>query len=473
MKPTSTKIVATLGPASTDPARIAELIDAGVDIFRLNFSHGDHATHYTTVQTIRDHAAGRPVGILQDLQGPRIRTGRLAAGPIALSTGQTIVLRTGEGMGSDQVIMIDYALFARDIQPGERILLSDGLIELETLETDGLEVRCRVVCGGELGERKGVNLPDSRLSIAAPTEKDIADLALGIELGVDFVALSFVACAADIERLCSAMHRIGGSSCCIPIIAKIERPQALENLEQIVSAADAVMVARGDLGIEMPTEDVPGAQKRIIACANRLSRPVITATQMLESMIVNPRPTRAEAADVANAVLDGTDAVMLSGETSIGSWPVESVRIMDRIARKAEGMRRDIHPLAECTSPGDACAASAVAAAARSLAHHLPAAAIGVFTMTGATAGCLSRLRPNVPVYAFTPDRTAFQRMTILWGVLPVMIDMFASTEEMFARGDAQIRERSLIGPGETVVYLAGSVPGLPGAADLLKIRKF
>lgn len=471
MKPTSTKIVATLGPASTDPARIADLIDAGVDIFRLNFSHGDHTTHRTTVNTIRARAAGQPVGILQDLQGPRIRTGRLENKTILLAAGQEIILRTGEGVGSAQVIMVDYDLFARDIQPGERILISDGLMELKALATDGSQVRCSVICGGELGERKGINLPDSRLSIAAPTEKDLADLALGIELGVDFVALSFVACAADIERLRDAMYRIGGRSCRIPVIAKIERPQALDNLEEIITASDGVMVARGDLGIEMPPEDVPGAQKRIIASANRMGRPVITATQMLESMIVNPRPTRAEAADVANAVLDGTDAVMLSGETSIGAWPLESVRIMDRIARKAEAMRRVVPPVpyVTCTEGH----ASAVASAACSLARQLPAAAIGVFSMTGATAAGVSRLRPDVPVIAFTPDRTVFQRMTLLWGVLPVMIDRFSSTEEMFTRGDAQIRERFLIEPGETVVYLAGSVPGLPGAADLLKISTF
>ncbi len=468
MKPTCTKIVATLGPASSDPARIADLIDAGVDIFRLNFSHGDHAAHRATVAAIRSRAGGRAVGILQDLQGPRIRTGRLENKTITLTAGQEIILRTGEGTGSDQVVMIDYGLFARDIASGERILISDGLIELQALATDGSEVRCRVVSGGELGERKGINLPDSRLSIAAPTEKDVADLGLGIDLGVDFVALSFVSCASDIERLRSAMRRIGGQECRIPIIAKIERPQALDNLEGIIAAADGVMVARGDLGIEMAPEDVPEAQKRIIACANRMSRPVITATQMLESMIVNSRPTRAEAADVANAVLDGTDAVMLSGETSIGAWPLESVRIMDRINRKAEAMRKEVLP-APGGAPG---AASAVAAAACSLARQLPAAAIGVFTMTGATALCVSQCRPDVPIFALTPDRTVFQRMTLPWGVLPVMIDMFTTPQEMFTRGNARLKELGLIAAGETVVYLAGSVPGIPGATDLLKLQK-
>ncbi len=471
MKPTCTKIVATLGPASTKPATIAALIDAGVDVFRLNFSHGDHTTHRTTVATIRAQAGNRPVGILQDLQGPRIRTGRLERGTVMLSTGQDIIVQTGEGLGNDHRIMIDYDLFARDVAPGERILISDGLIELQALETDGTQVRCRVLCGGELGERKGINLPDSRLTIAAPTEKDIADLALGIELGVDFVALSFVASAADIERLREAMQRIGGSECRIPIIAKIERPQALDNLEEITAAADGVMVARGDLGIEMPTEDVPAAQKRIIRCANRLARPVITATQMLESMIVNPRPTRAEAADVANAVLDGTDAVMLSGETSIGAYPLESVNIMDRIARKAEAMRTELQaPDDEKRQPPGA--PSAVAAAACSLVRQLPAAAIGVFTMTGATALCVSQCRPDVPIFALTPDRSVFQRMTLPWGVLPVMIDMFTTSEEMFAHGNARLKELGLIAVGETVVYLAGSVSGMPGATDLLKLQK-
>ena len=471
MKQTCTKIVATLGPASTEPATIAALIDAGVDIFRLNFSHGDHTTHRTTVATLRAQADNRPVGILQDLQGPRIRTGRLERGTVMLSTGQDIIVQTGEGLGNDHRIMIDYDLFARDVAPGERILISDGLIELQAIETDGSQVRCRVLCGGELGERKGINLPDSHLTITAPTEKDIADLALGIELGVDFVALSFVASAADIERLRDAMQRIGSPGCRIPIIAKIERPQALKNLEEIIAAADGVMVARGDLGIEMPAEDVPAAQKRIIRCANRLARPVITATQMLESMIINPRPTRAEAADVANAVLDGTDAVMLSGETSIGAYPLESVHIMDRIARKAEAMRTELQATGGETKqpPG---AASAVAAAACSLARQLPAAAIGVFTMTGAMALCVSQCRPDVPVFALTPDRTVFQRMTLPWGVLPVMIDMFTTPEEMFAHGNARLKELGLIAAGETVVYLAGSVSGMPGATDLLKLQK-
>jgi len=439
MKPTCTKIVATLGPASSDPATIAALIDAGVDVFRLNFSHGDHKTHRETITAIRAQAADRPVGILQDLQGPRIRTGRLEHGTIMLKAGQNIIMQTGEGLGNDQRIMIDYDLFARDVAPGERILISDGLIELQALEIDRSEVRCRVIYGGELGERKGINLPDSRLTIAAPTEKDITDLALGIELGVDFAALSFVGCADDIERLREAMQRIGGPECRIPIIAKIERPQALENLEEITAAADGVMVARGDLGIEMPTEDVPAAQKRIIRCANRLGRPVITATQMLESMIVNPRPTRAEATDVANAVLDGTDAVMLSGETSIGSYPLESVRIMDRIARKAEAIHREPAPLgADPLQHG--CTVSAIAGAACSLARQLPVAAIGVFTMTGATATSLSQCRPHVPVFALTPDKSVFQRMTLLWGVLPVMIGIFTTTEEMFDHGDIQLR---------------------------------
>jgi len=470
MKPTCTKIVATLGPASTDPVTIAALIDAGVDVFRLNFSHGDHTTHRATVAAIRAQSGDKPVGILQDLQGPRIRTGQLEHGTITLEAGQEITMQTGEGPGNDQRIMVDYSLFARDVAPGERILISDGLIELQAHETNGSEVRCRVVYGGELGERKGINMPDSRLTITAPTEKDIADLALGIELGVDFVALSFVGCATDIERLREAMQRIGGSDCCIPIIAKIERPQALENLEEITAAANGLMVARGDLGIEMPTEDVPAAQKHIIRCANRMSRPVITATQMLESMILNPRPTRAEAADVANAVLDGTDAVMLSGETSIGAYPLESVRIMDRIARKAETMQRELaRPGAVVQQPGDS---SAIANSACSLAQQLPAAAIGVFTMTGATATSLSHCRPHMPVYALTPDRSVFQRMTLLWGVRPVMIGLFTTTEQMFNHGDEQLKKNGLVEKGETVVYLAGSVPGIPGAADLLKLQK-
>jgi len=348
------------------------------------------------------------------------------------------------------------------------------MIELSVVEVAGEEVRCRVKTGGELAEHKGVNLPGVELRMEVPTPKDVEDLRFGMDQGVDFVALSFVRSADDLRRLREEMREYGGPDAVLPVIPKIERPEALEHLREILLASDGVMVARGDLGIEMPPEEVPGAQKKIIRMANALGVPVITATQMLESMVSSPRPTRAEAADVANAILDGTDAVMLSAETSVGRYPAAAVRIMDSIAREAEKYRRQesARPVPEAEVAANA-AEHALASAACSVADELGAAGIAPFTITGSTARYVSQRRPEAPIFALTPDERTMRRLTLLWGVTPVRLDVFESTDEMIHHGRTRLLELGLVQPGDTVVYLAGASTGTPGGADLLKIEKF
>ncbi len=475
MQTACSKIVATIGPASESPLMIGKLIAAGVDVFRLNFSHGTHETHLSCLQGIRKAAAdiGTPVAILQDLQGPRIRTGKLSEKTCELANGAEITLRAGDFTGDKHTIAVSYENFATDVRPGDPVLLSDGTIELVVIATDGVSVTCRVMVGGQLGEHKGINLPGSSLSISSPTEKDLEDLRFGLEHGVDYVALSFVEKADDILRLRKAMQEVTGARP-LPVIPKIERPVAVENLEDILRVSNGVMVARGDLGIEMPTETLPGVQKKIINTANRLGIPVITATQMLDSMIRLPRPTRAEASDVANAILDGTDAVMLSGETSIGKYPVETVKIMNRICREAEKLRRHefaLEPPAmehiENTSQ------AAMARAACDIAARLSARAIVAYTMTGSTARCISQRRPTIPIYAFTPDEPTLRRMSLLWGVTPVLIDAFATTDEMIEQGGTLLLGKGLAEAGDTVVYIAGGATNTPGGTDMLKIHRF
>jgi pyruvate kinase len=474
MEPTRTKIVATVGPASGTEEMIARLIRAGVDVFRLNFSHGSRDAHGEFIRLIRAAAAedGRAVAVMQDLQGPRIRTGRLAGhDPVRLMEDAVVVLCAGDFEGTAERVAVNYADLATDVRPGEDILLCDGMIELEVMETDGTEVRCRVVTGGWLGERKGINLPGSGLSISAPTAKDIEDLHFGMDQGVDFVALSFVRRGEDIARLKDAMRAHAGEGNELPVIAKIEKPEAVENLTSILQVADGVMVARGDLGIEMPTEAVPVVQKDIIRMANCYGLPVITATQMLESMVSSPRPTRAEASDVANAILDGTDAVMLSGETSIGKHPVEAVRIMDRIARHTEKLRR-------APAEGDIDMTidrrrHALATAARDISDELSAKGIIPFTISGSTARFVSQRRPRAPIFALTPNERTFRRLALLWGVHPIMLDMFETTDEMIERGQERLREMGIASPGDTVVYIAGASPTTPGGSDMIKVFQF
>ena len=476
MQPTRTKIVATIGPATGSPEGIRRLVEAGVDVFRLNFSHGTHEAHAGYIESVRQAAesAGAPVAVMQDLQGPRIRTGTLRGHePVELRAGDDVTLRSGNFEGDRETIAVSYEGLAADVKPGDHVLLADGLLELEVIATDATEARCTVRLGGRLGEHKGINLPGVDLGISAPTQKDVEDLRFGLEQGVDYVAMSFVQSAEDVTRLKDEMKRLAGPQGDVPIIAKIERPQAVENLPGILAAADAVMVARGDLGIEMPTEVVPVVQKRIIRMANARGLPVITATQMLESMVSSPRPTRAEASDVANAILDGTDAVMLSAETSIGRYPVRAVRVMDAIAAHTEQLMRDERwatpDIIEVDNPFE----HALSSGACMIADRVGAAGIVPFTVSGSTARYISQRRPAAPIYALTPSARTYRRLALLWGVRPVMLEMFDSTDEMVQQGEERLRELGLVGSGEAVVCVAGARTNTPGGVDMLKIHRF
>jgi pyruvate kinase len=468
--------VATLGPASASPAAVRSLTAAGVDVFRLNFSHGDHQSHARLIDIVREAAADapEPVAILADLQGPRIRTGRLRGrAPVTLREGDEVTLADGEFDGDSRRIPVTYEGLARDVTPGDAVLLSDGLIELRVLATDDGEARCRVAVGGELHEKQGINLPGVDVSISSPTDKDLADLRFAMDREVDFVALSFVRSPADLLKLKAAMVEMAGAEHSLPVVAKIEKPEAVDCLDDILAVSDGVMVARGDLGIEMATEAVPAVQKKIIRAANRVGVPVITATQMLESMVSNPRPTRAEASDVANAILDGTDAVMLSAETSIGRFAVQAVRTMDNIARETEAHMRSGRYSRPDVEETQNEAEHALAGAACMIAERLGAAGIVPFTLTGHTARYISQRRPGPPIYALTPDAGTCRRMTLLWGVLPIQLDVFETTDEMIEQGGTKLLELGLVSAGDTVVYVAGASTSTPGGTDMLKIHRF
>ncbi len=470
-----TKIVATLGPASQSPEAIRRLLEAGVEVFRLNFSHGRHDAHALGIETIRSaaHDTGITAAILQDLQGPRIRTGILEDHTgCTLAKDSEVVVRSGDFNGNAQVLAVNYERLPTDVAPGDRILISDGTIELEVLSTNGIDIQCRVIIGGLLGEHKGINLPGSNLSISAPTEKDLEDMRFGMDQGVDYVALSFVEKPQDITSLKDAMKEYKGYS--LPVIPKIERPIAVDNLAAILDVSDGVMVARGDLGIEMPTETVPIVQKQIIREANRRGLPVITATQMLDSMIKAPRPTRAEAGDVANAILDGTDAVMLSGETSVGNYPAETVATMNRIALKTEEYRATATVAPPPAPEGVSNAQqAALAQAACQTALSVKARAIVAFTISGSSARYVSQRRPALPIYALTPDEQTLRRLALVWGVQAVLIDSFTTTDEMIEQGGNLLLQKNLVSPGDTVVYVAGAATDTPGGTDLLKIHRF
>lgn len=469
-----TKIVATIGPACENEALLDRMVEAGVDVFRSNFSHGTPEENARYVRAIRNvaEAAGAPVAILGDLQGPRIRTGPLVDGePVELEEGRELTIEPGEFPGRADHLSTGYAHLADDLSAGDTILLNDGMIELEVLEADPPAVRCTVVAGGPLDEHQGMNLPGVDLSIESPTEKDLEDLDFIFEHDLDYVAMSFVRRAEEVIRLREEMQqRADGRT--IPIVAKIERPEAVEELHRILEHSDGVMVARGDLGIEMPAEEVPGIQKKIIATANSAAVPVITATQMLESMIHNRRPTRAEASDVANAILDGTDAVMLSGETAIGRYPVESVRVMSRIAERTQDMLSPRHH-----GPGRGCEPmlreQALAAAACEVGGDLEIDGIIAFTMTGATARYVSQQRPRYTIYALTPEPATYRRLALVWGVRPIMFPLFGSTDEMIERGEARLLELGLAEVGQTFVCVAGASTNTPGGTDMLKIHHF
>ena len=451
------KIICTIGPACHSEEAMGELLRLGMDIARLNFSHGSHEDHARNLNRLRRAAEreGRTVCILQDLQGPKIRTGQLDRHePVLLKTGSTVIITPQDIAGTETRISTTFADLAREVEPGARILLSDGLIELRVRSVRGKDVVCNVVNGGSLGEHQGINLPGVALSIPALTEKDRKDLQFGLKHGVDAVALSFVRTAADVRSVKQIITRHGSNQ---PVIAKLEKPQAIDHLEEILEVADGVMVARGDLGVELAPEKVPVIQKHIIRRATALRKPVITATQMLESMIENPRPTRAEASDVANAVFDGTDAVMLSAETATGQYPREAVAMMARIVVEAECNMRDFVQIRRRREHHGLTVAETICESIAHAAEDLPMGAIAVFTETGNTARMISKFRPRVPIYAFAHVAPVVQRMNLFWGVHPLRCRQAPSAEQMVNMAEQELLRRGVLKAGDVLGVVAGT----------------
>jgi pyruvate kinase len=465
------KIVCTLGPSTRTRETILALARAGMDVARLNFSHGTHEDHGLAISLIRDieRETGRPIAILQDLGGPKIRTGRLRGGaPVTLKSGAELVLTREDIAGTATRVHVTYAALADEVQPGDRILLSDGLIELQ-VQASRREVRCLVVNGGELGERKGVNLPGVKLRVSAFTEKDREDLAFGLQHGVDFVALSFVRSAGDVRALKTSIAAAGRDT---PVLAKLEKPEAIEHLAEILEASDGVMVARGDLGVEMAPECVPVLQKRIIEQAIGWGKPVITATQMLESMTQNPRPTRAEASDVANAVFDGTDAVMLSAETSAGRYPLESVRMMDRIVRDAESYARQKATPRHRRRTNYRTLEEAMCDNVAHTTEVLPVRGIVVFTRSGQGARFISNRRPAPPIYAFCHSPEVGRRTKLYWGVEPHGIPVESDIDSALAHAERVLRRAKLVRKGDILATVAGTPFGTAGSINFLKLSR-
>lgn len=462
-----TKIVCTLGPATSSPESIRELLLAGMDVARLNFSHGTHDSHRATITTLRTISAelGREVGILQDLAGPKIRLGELK-GEYLLETGKQVVLVSGESQTGDE-LPVNYPYLLDDVEPGDRILLADGLVELNVVEESNDGLTCRVVVGGSVTSHKGVNLPTSTLRIPAFTEKDRADLEMGLAEGVDFVAMSFVRNENDLAPVRDIINHGPGDPL---LIAKIEKPEAVERMNEIVGLVDAIMVARGDLGVEVPMEQVPVIQKRLIAVARRAGRPVITATQMLRSMIDSPRPTRAEANDVANAILDGTDAVMLSEETAVGNYPIAAVRVLDKVARAIEPTMETDRFLHEEPSVLLPATEAGITRAACTLAGDLNPAALVASTTSGSTARLMARYRSPFMVVGLTPSQQTCRQLCLSWGIVPALISHYDSADEMFARARSWMAEKGLAGPDDKLIITAGIPVGVPGTTNLVKV---
>jgi pyruvate kinase len=460
-----TKIVATIGPSSETPERLRALVAAGMNAARLNFSHGTHEDHAEVVRRIREVEAdsGHPVALIADLQGPKLRIGDLAE-PIMLARGDRIVVAPEEG-STDGELPIAPAVIGDVLKPGHDVLIDDGLVRLHVETVDRGRATCQVVVGGRVSSHKGVNLPGVPIPIPSITRKDAADLEVALALGVDFVALSFVRSAADVRDLRALIEQAGSHA---HVIAKIEKAEAVDVLDDVLAETDAVMVARGDLGVEIGAASVPLIQKRIIQKALERGKPVITATQMLESMVSSPEPTRAEASDVANAVLDGTSAIMLSGETAVGEYPVESVAYMDRIARAVEpsmGYRHEIPEAAQDPTIG-----GAMSNAACDVAEALRAKAILVPTFSGATASAVARLRPRRPIIALTHISWAQRQMALEWGVTPLHIPEAPDVEELWDVSVSAAREAGLIEPGDRVVITAGTAVNIPGSTNVIKV---
>jgi pyruvate kinase len=465
-----TKIVATIGPATSSPEMLRQIIEAGATTLRLNFSHGTHDDHQRSIRLIRQVSfeLNQPVGILQDLQGPKIRLGKFEAGSIVLEKGDPFVLTSIIQPGTQERSCVTYEPLADEVPTGATILLDDGRVEMQVEQVDraARELHCRVVVGGPLSNNKGVNFPGVYLSIRAMTDKDREDLMFGLDQGVDWVALSFVRNPQDVLEIKELIASAGKS---VPVIAKIEKHEAIEQMEAVLSLCDGVMVARGDLGVELPAEDVPILQKRLIATANRLGIPVITATQMLDSMVSNPRPTRAEISDVANAILDGTDAVMLSNETAVGKFPVQAVETMARIAERIE---REPQPSRSFESmPGYYSIPNAISQAVSRIAEQLQAAAIMPLTKTGATARNVSKFRPTKPILAVTPHVDVARQLQLVWGVRSLLVLNLPSTGQTFQAALNEAQEKGLLRQGDLVVMTAGTLQGVAGSTDLIKVE--
>lgn len=465
-----TKIVCTLGPAVDDPGELAQLANAGMDVARLNFSHGSYDEHAARLKAVRAAAeeTGKCIAVLQDLCGPKIRIGTVADGT-RLRKDARFVLTTDPVPGNEEVAYLPIPELFAAVVPGNHLLLDDGLLELVIMEKTSTELITRVITGGVLGSKKGISAPNVLLDIDAVTEKDEADVRFGLALGVDYVALSFVRNASDVLRLRNIMKDAGRI---VPIIAKIEKGDAVANLEEIMEVADSAMVARGDMGVEMPVEEVATAQKKIIRVCNRMGKPVITATQMLDSMIRNPRPTRAEVTDIANAVLDGTDALMLSGETAVGAYPVAAVEMMAKIAICAEReIDHDKLLMEKHAEHGRAGVTDAISEAVVQVAHDMDAAAIVCSTSTGGTARAVIRFKPKVPVLAATTRLETFRAMALYWGVEPMLVTMPRDTDEMISNAVEAAVENNLVKEGDRVVITAGTPIGVPGSTNLIKVH--
>ncbi|MDX2212039.1 MAG: pyruvate kinase [Oculatellaceae cyanobacterium bins.114] len=463
-----TKIVATIGPATSSPDVLRRLIEAGATTLRLNFSHGTHDDHQRNIRLIRQLSfeLNQPVGILQDLQGPKIRLGRFENGSIVLQKGDPFILTSIPMTGTQEMSAVTYDLLADEVPEGANILLDDGRVEMKVEKIDKAQrqLHCRTVVGGVLSNNKGVNFPGVYLSIKALTDKDRTDLIFGLDQGVDWVALSFVRNPQDVLEVKELISSAGKN---VPVIAKIEKHEAIEQMESILSICDGVMVARGDLGVELPAEEVPILQKRLILTANRLGIPVITATQMLDSMVGNPRPTRAEISDVANAILDGTDAVMLSNETAVGKYPVEAVETMARIAVRIE----QDQPLRNMESAQGRSIPNAISQAVGRISEQLKAAAIMTLTKTGATARNVSKFRPHTPILAVTPHVDVARQLQMVWGVKPLLVLNLPSTGQTFQAALNVAQEKHMLHEGDLVVMTAGTLQGVSGSTDLIKVE--
>jgi pyruvate kinase len=475
-----TKIVCTIGPASREPDMLRQLILAGMNVARLNFSHGDHRFHGENITRVREIAAelGRQIAILADLQGPKLRVGDMGPEGVALLADETIVLTNrpivGHGAGAGGELAeapLQYASLPQEVHPGDRILIDDGLLDVQVLEATSTDIQCRVVTGGLLKSNKGLNLPNAALSIPALTEKDWDDLEFALSAGVDWIALSFVRSADEVQQLKKRIAELCEFGRPVPVIAKIEKPEALDQIDAIIAASDGIMVARGDLGIETAPEKVPMVQKTIITKCNAAGVPVITATQMLDSMIRNPRPTRAEASDVANAILDGTDAVMLSGETAAGEYPLAAVQTMVQIAREVESTYYGQWERPSYIQRPVPTVTEALSHATCETAHDLGAAAIVSATASGSTALALARYRPVCPILAVTPSPMIQRRLLLSRGVWPLLGKRAENTDDMLEGAIEAAVESKLISPGDMVVITAGISPNMPGSTDLMKVE--